>query len=94
MLVGAFSGRIGSHQYQEGAESEALGCKTVHERLRVAKDRILATIHIRFREILTGNRERDLILKARYLAGDTLSAVAHEFGLTPQRVFQIIRNRH
>jgi predicted transcriptional regulator len=34
--------------------------------------------------------ERDLMLKARYLAGETLSALAREVGLTPQRVFQII----
>jgi hypothetical protein len=70
-----------------------LGRETVYEKLSVAKRRILAAIHIRFRVILTGNGERDLRLKARYLAGDTLSALAREFELTPQRVFQVAKNK-
>jgi hypothetical protein len=40
---------------------------------------------------LNDNLERDLLLKARYLAGETLSVLARDFGLTPQRVFQIIK---
>jgi hypothetical protein len=73
-------------------EYGASGRKTVYERLWLAKHRILAAIHIRFRVILNSNRERDLLLKARYLAGETLSALAREFGLTPQRVFQIVNS--
>ena len=60
----------------------------------MAKDRILAAIHNRFHTSLNGNRERDLVLKARYFAGETLSALGREFGLTPQRVFQIINSCH
>ena len=70
----------------------ASGHKTVFEKLLVAKQRILAAIHIRFRVTLVGKDERDLILKARYFAGATLSALAREFGLSPQRVFQIINS--
>ena len=47
----------------------ASGRKTIYERLLAAKRRILAAIHLHFREILSSNRERDLVLKARYLAG-------------------------
>jgi hypothetical protein len=68
----------------------ASGHKTVYEKLLVAKRRILAAIHIRFRMIPSGNNERDLLLTARYLAGETLSALGREFGLTPQGLFQII----
>jgi hypothetical protein len=73
-----------------GNEYGASGRKTVYEKLLAAKRRILTAFHIRFHKILNGNRERNLVLKARYLAGETLSALAREFGLSPQRVFQII----
>ena len=73
-----------------GNEYGASGRKTVYEKLLVAKRRILAAIHIRFRIILSGNNERDLALKSRHLLGESLTALAREFGLTPQRVFQII----
>lgn len=70
----------------------ASGHKTVFEKLLVAKRRILAAIHIRFREILSGNDERDLELKARHVAGETLSALARDYGLTPQRISQIVNS--
>jgi hypothetical protein len=75
-----------------GNEYGASGRKTVYEKLLDAKRRILAAIHIRFHRILSGNHERNLVLKARYLAGETLSALAREFRLTPQRVFQIVQS--
>jgi Mor family transcriptional regulator len=53
---------------------------------------MLAAIHIRFSDILNSKRERDLALKARYLSGETVSALAREFGLTAQHVYQIINS--
>jgi hypothetical protein len=56
----------------------------------LAKRRILAAIRICVRLILSGSYEHDLLLEARYTAGEILSALTREFGLTPQRVFQIV----
>ena len=70
----------------------ALGRKTVDERLWVAKRGILTAIHIRFRMILSGNNEHNFLLKAQYLAGETLSDLVRECGLTPQRVCQIFNS--
>ena len=44
------------------------------------------------REILIGNAERDLVLKAQYSSGEMLTALAQDFALTPQRVFQITKS--
>ena len=66
------------------------GHETVYVRLLVAKRKILAAIQLYFPVIPDTNQIRDAILTARHAAGDTLSALAREFGLTPQRVFQIV----
>ena len=38
-------------------------------------------------------RERNIIIRARYAAGETQAQLARDFGLSPQRVHQIVHNR-
>lgn len=36
---------------------------------------------------------RDELIRIRHAAGETLSALAREYGVSPQRVFQIVKVR-
>lgn len=69
----------------------ASGRETVFERLAAAKRKILAATQLQFHCFLDDKQIRDAILKIRHAAGETLSALAGEFGLSPQRVFQIVK---
>ncbi|MFC1959251.1 helix-turn-helix domain-containing protein [Chloroflexota bacterium] len=39
-------------------------------------------------------RERNQAIRARYKTGESLSDLARLFGLSPQRVYQIVRGKH
>ena len=39
-------------------------------------------------------QKRNKTIRERYKAGESLSVLAAEFGLSPQRVYQIVNNRH
>jgi hypothetical protein len=49
---------------------------------------ILAILYSEFR---LDTKTRDEIIRKRHAAGERLSDLAHEFGISPQRIYQIVR---
>ena len=39
-------------------------------------------------------KERNNFIRARYAGGETMESLAREFGITVQRVYQIVHHRH
>jgi hypothetical protein len=88
MIVPIASSRAGCRCDPNGGA----GRKTVPERLADAVRKILGTFHaISASHVDTiDSVQRDCTIRDRYSRGETLSALAREFGLSPQRVFQIV----
>jgi transposase-like protein len=55
-------------------------------------DAVQHILSILYRNQPISNKLRDEIIRERYAAGEALSDLAREFGVSPQRVYQIVHS--
>ena len=65
--------------------------KFVPSDLKNAVQRVLAQLYGGFDS--TAQLDRDDIIRQRHAAGEGLSALGREFGISPQRVYQIVSRK-
>jgi hypothetical protein len=70
--------------------SSPVGAKFVPSALEDAVQGILALLYSDFRLV---TKTRDEIIRKRHVAGESQSKLAREFGISPQRVHQIVHSR-
>lgn len=67
--------------------SNLVGAMFVPSTLKMAVYNILAVLYSDFR---LDTKTRDEIIRKRHAVGERLSDLAREFGISPQRVYQIV----
>jgi hypothetical protein len=73
-----------------GAAPTPVGVKFVPSALNDAVQGILAIL---YSDLRLDTRSRDELIRKRYAAGERISDLAREFGITPQRVHQIVNDK-
>jgi hypothetical protein len=73
-----------------GCGSNTVGVKFVPSALNDAVQDILAIL---YSDLRLDTRSRDELIRKRYAAGERISDLAREFGITPQHVHQIVNDK-